>query len=216
MLERSRYALQSVYGALVGRVKAGREDPPGPSPHYEIWVQGQGDWRVAVNVESRDGSEVLAYLDASYAAPATLDLAALGGRLGFHLLATGPDGEGLDYLRDGLFPLDRMTPIAPSGGGATLASLLDAQVARAQADPGAAVIAFGNRFEDSGADETFGFSPEQGVHDVHMLQGDPPGPFTRDDRTHGDGALFFRFSDASVAALFIRFATQSVAPGPAT
>ena len=216
MHDRSRYAQQSVYGVLAGRVKAGREDPPGPTPHYEIWVQGQGDWRVAVNVRSSDGSEVLAYLDPSYAAPATLDLAALAARPGFQVLSTGPNGQGLDYLRDVLFPLDRMTPVAPSGGGATLASLLDAQVAKAEGDAGAVVIAFGNRFEDSGADETFGFSPEQGVHDVHMLQGDPPGPFARDDRAHGDGALFFRFSDASVAALFIRFATQSVAPGPAS
>jgi uncharacterized protein YukJ len=209
---RSRFAHQtSRYGVLVGQVVDGREDPPGPTPHYEIWLRAGGDYRVAVNVESSDDSEVVAHFEANYTAPPTLDLAALAGAPGFKALTTGEGGEGLDYLRDKLFPLDSMTPIPATGSGLTLASLLDAEVAKAKADPGAVAIVFGNAFEDRGKDAVFGFSPEQGVHDVHMLQGDPPGRYAADDRPHGDGALFFRFSDGTTAALFIRFGTQSTA-----
>jgi uncharacterized protein YukJ len=214
---RTRHGEQtSRYGVLVGQVVEGREDPPGtPTPHYEIHVRGGGaDYRIAVNVESAPDSEVYAHFDPAYAAPAGLDLVAYAGTAGFTELTTGPQGQGLDYLRDGLFPLDTMTRIAPDGSGVTLASLLDAEIAKAKADAGAVALAFGNFFEDHGRDEVFGFSPAQGVHDIHLMQDDPPGRYAAEDRQHGDGALFFRFSDGTTAALFIRFADQEVTGGP--
>ena len=203
------------YGVLVGHVVAGRESG-GAAPHYEILVEAGGRYRIAVNVKSVDGSDVLALFDPAFAQATRADLPALAaGRSGFVALATGPAGQGLDYLRDGLVALDRMVPAPPEGGAGALGPLLDAQVAQAMGDPGSVVLAFGEFFQDAGADATFGFSPERGVHDVHMMQGNA-GSFADDNRVRGDGALFLRGSDGVTGALFVRFTTQSLDTDPAT
>ena len=198
------------YGVLVGSVREGRLEG-GRSPHFSIWVAGWGNFRVAVNVQSQDGSEVVALFDPNYSSPSpALDLAGLaGGSRGFQPLKTGPGGNGLDYLRDNLFDVSAMQPAPDVGGDASLDTLLETQVMRAQADAGAVAIVFGQSFDDGGQsrDELFGFSPARGVHDIHMNQGNS-GSFERDNTTHGDGALFFVFSNADMAALFVRFATQ--------
>jgi uncharacterized protein YukJ len=206
------------YGVLVGRIKDGQEDPDGAgkSPHYEIWVNADGaDYRVAVNVRSVDGSDVLAYFDPNFTTATKLSLPALAGAPGFRPLATGPEGEGLDYLRDGLFPLASMQDLPAAGSGISLANLLDAQVERAKADAEAVVVAFGESFRDQGSDHTFGFSPEQGAHDIHMMQGNS-GSFASDNRVNGDGALFIRFRGGETAALFIRFTIQEINTDPQT
>ncbi|MFZ0210744.1 MAG: DUF2278 family protein [Roseiarcus sp.] len=82
-------------------------------------------------------------------------------------------------------------------------------IERAKADAEAAVIAFGESFVDNGSDHTFGFSPERGVHDIHMMQGNS-GSFSGDNRVNGDGALFIRFRGGETATLFIRFSVQSM------
>ncbi len=204
------------YGVLVGHVVQGREYGGGQSPHYEILVKADGQYRIAVNVRSVDGSDVLAYLDTAFTRATRPDLAALAsGAPGFTPLITGPDGQGLDYIRDSLFPLDRMMPIPPDGGSGALAPLLDAQIATAIADTGSVVLAFGEFFQDPGSDRTFGFSPERGLHDIHMMQGNA-GKFADDNRVRGDGALLLRAGDGSTAALFVRFTTQSIDTDPST
>jgi uncharacterized protein YukJ len=212
---------QRVYGVLVGDVKDGQIDPSGRTPHYEIWVQAQAvNYRIAVNVISQDGSEVMAYFDPSYVSPdpQKLDLLRLaGGAAGFTPVTTGPEGTGLDYVKDKLFPLCKMSVIPPQGAGVTLKNLLDGQIERAKADSDAVAIAFGQFFQDPNADLTFGFSPERGVHDIHMMQGDS-GSYAGDDRVNGDGALFLRFAGGETAALFVRFTSQDISSanaGPA-
>jgi uncharacterized protein YukJ len=199
------------YGVLVGRVKAGRLDPSGNSPHYEIWIDAGANYRIAVNVRSVDGSEVLVHYDPAYGLPTKRDLPALAaGAPSFAPLSTGADGSGLDYLRDNLFALTDMHPIPPDGTGVTLQNLLDGQVERAIADPAAVAIAFGDGFNDPGSDAIFGFAPESGVHDIHMMQGNS-GSFAADNRINGDGALFIRYGGGATMALFTRFATQATA-----
>jgi len=183
-------------------------DPAGRSPHYEIWVKSDQDYRIAVNVLSVDSSEVLAYFDSNFTAATKLDLPTkAGGPAGFTALQIGPAGLGLDYLRDNLFPIDKMAAIPPEGAGVTLANLLDAQIERAKADDRAVVLACGEFFQDRGGDQTFGFSPERGVHDIHMMQGNS-GSFADDNRVNGDGALFIHYTGGETVALFVRFATQ--------
>jgi uncharacterized protein YukJ len=101
-----------------------------------------------------------------------------------------------------------MAPIPPDGQGVTLSNLLDGQIERAKADKAAVIIAFGEFFADHGSDQTFGFSPELGVHDIHMMQGNT-GSFANDNRINGDGALFIRFTGGETVALFVRFSEQS-------
>ena len=200
---------QRSYGVLVGAIRDGQEDRDRHSPHYEIWVEADQNYRIAVNVRSVDGSDVLAHYDPNFTNPTKLGLAGLAaGAKGFTALPTGPGGKGLDYLRDDLFPIDVMAPIPPDGQGVTLRNLLDGQVERAKADHSAVVIAFGEFFQDRGSDSTFGFSPELGVHDIHMMQGNA-GSFANDNRINGDGALFIRFAGGETVALFVRFTMQS-------
>jgi hypothetical protein len=55
----------------------------------------------------------------------------------------------------------------------------------------------------------FGFSPGNGVHDIHMNQGNN-GPFVRDDGVWQDGALLFHFADPDQwAAIFLAFQSQA-------
>ena len=206
-----------IYGVLVGRVTDGQENPDGSSPHYEILVDAAGvPYRIAVNVQSQDGSEVVVYYDPKYPGETRLDLTRLAaGAQGFVSLQEGQVFSGLDYLRDdSLFPLDQMRPLPADGGGVSLASLLDAQIERAKQDALAVIIAVGDKFDDDQTTENVGFKLGRGVHDIHMMQGNPTdGRFGADNRAHGDGALFLRFSGGETVALFTRFATQSTATG---
>ena len=205
------------YGVLIGSVKDGMLDPTGNTPHYEIWVEADGiDYRAAVNVISQDTSEVLAYFDPMFVVPkdapgaGKIDIAALvAHEQSFRPLSTGPGGDGLDFLTDGLFPLGEMKLIPDEGSGVTLQNLLDSQIERAKSDRTAVAIVFGEFFQDTTSDKPFGFSPERGVHNIHLMQGDT-GAFAREDRTNGDGALFIRFAGGETTALFVRFQSQAV------
>ena len=101
-----------------------------------------------------------------------------------------------------------MTPIPTEVQAISLRNLWGAQIKHAKADQDAVVIAFGEFFRDRGRDSTFGFSPEPGVHDIHMMQSNT-GSFADDNRINGDGALFIRFTGGETVALFVRFTTQS-------
>lgn len=210
-MERFRPAASKyVYGALVGRITDGKENPNGSSPHYEILVDAAGaPYRVAVNIRSVEGSEVLAYSDSQYTNDTKLGLPQrLSGTQGFTPLTTGKNGQGLDYLRDDLFPLAGMKPIAPDGRDGTMSALLDAQIQRAKKDAQAVVLAIGDKFDDYATREPLAFSLGRGVHDIHMMQGNS-GRFADDNRINGDGALFIRFAGGDTFALFVRFATQT-------
>lgn len=207
---------QRRYGILVGTVKDGFYDPKGRSPHYEIWIEANGDYRAAVNVESVDGSDVIAYFDPNFGLPTKLNLPALAaGDPGFSFLKTGPQGQGLDYLRDNLFPLDKMSEIPPAGSGMSLANLLDGQIERAKADDQAVALCLGWFFQDPNRDPAFDFTPERGVHDIHMMQGNS-GDFSNDNEVNGDGALFIRYRGGETIALFVRFSSQAVTTDDST
>ena len=74
---------------------------------------------------------------------------------------------------------------------------------------------FGQYFQDQGADTTFGFSPERGVHDIHMMQGNP-GRYESENRVNGDGALFIRYGTGQTFAFFSRFSTEALTTDPRT
>ena len=207
----------TAYGVLVGTIHEGQEDPASDTtPHYEIWIEANGNFRAAVNVRSSDQSELLVHVDQDFADTATLDLAGLAaGAKGIKRLTTGPGGQGLDYVRGGLFDLSAMMAAPATGAADSLAALFTNVVARATTDPGAVIMVFGAFFSDEGADEVFAFSPAQGVHDVHMMQGNS-GNYAGENTVDGDGALFVRYGDGTVFAFFARFDTQSVTTDPTT
>src|SRR5215813_9180024 len=86
---------QRTYGVLVGTIHDARKETSGHSPHYEIWVQADTNYRIAVNVRSADGSDVLAHYDPNFAKPTNRDLASLAaGKRALRHCRPGRVGQG--------------------------------------------------------------------------------------------------------------------------
>jgi uncharacterized protein YukJ len=79
------------------------------------------------------------------------------------------------------------------------------------ADPDALIYAFGDRWgpENGQADQYFHFEPGNGIHNIHMNQGNDPG-HADEDGVWQDGALFFSFpAQNNWVAIFLKFQSQS-------
>src|SRR5262249_2896363 len=118
----------------------------------------------------------------------------------------------LDYVRSNLFDPSRMRQLAPdvSGPDNDLADLLDHYVQRVAADADAALSVFGQRWgpEPTPPDKVFGFQPGNGVHDVHMNQGNG-GEHRGDDGVWQDGGLLLHLPDESRwIGIFLAFQNQ--------
>ena len=92
----------------------------------------------------------------------------------------------------------RALPADAAGPDNDLADVLDGHITRAIGDPSADLYAFGQRWgpEDGVPDKVFGFAPGNGVHDIHMNQGNDPA-FARDDGVWQDGGLLVHFPAVS-------------------
>ena len=76
---------------------------------------------------------------------------------------------------------------------------------------GGTLYAFGQRWgpEAGKADKTFGFRPGNGVHDIHMNQGNSP-RFEGDDGVWQDGALLFHLpAEERWVGIFLAFQNQA-------
>ena len=58
------------------------------------------------------------------------------------------------------------------------------------------------------------YTSGHGVHNVHMNQGDPPGPHQPEDGIWQDGAVVLAAADGSVRIWQVKFNTQSLNTGP--
>jgi uncharacterized protein YukJ len=143
--------------------------------------------------------------------PVTSAVSGLGN--GWHALESKPGGASLDYIRANVFDPKSMRLLPPDVAGPDndLPDLLDHYVQRAIADAGARVHAFGQRWgpEADKPDKVFGFEPGNGVHDIHMNQGNSAG-FRRDDGVWQDGGLLFHFpSEERWVGVFLAFQSQA-------
>jgi len=66
------------------------------------------------------------------------------------------------------------------------------------------IYVFGARFLNSAQ------MPPQGVHDVHLNQGNPPGSFQLADGTWQDGGIIVERTDRTLDGFFLKFVTQSL------
>lgn len=210
------------YGVLKGRVIRGRPERRGSTPHYQILVAAGGTlFRVAVDTRSADhgrSPDLLSCGDDDFRHPLLASLAGLGD--GFHALAPTPESGALDYVRGSLVRRDQMRPLPVDVPGADndLNEKIGALVARAKADGAVRLYAFGGRWgpEPHRPDAEFGFEPGNGLHDVHMNQGNPPGRHAHDNGAWQDGGLLLHFpAEARWSALFLAFQSQSWQPEPA-
>jgi uncharacterized protein YukJ len=202
------------YGVLRGNAVDRRREGSSDTPHFQIRVvDGDGvDFRLAVNVKSQSApSELLYLVDDDFRHPVTAGLETLAP--GWHDLPTSPGAVSLDYVRGNLFDPTQMRPLPPDAAGPDndLADLLDVHVARAIGDPDARVYAFGQRWGPEAAlpDKVFGFAPGNGVHDLHMNQGNDP-HFEGDDGVWQDGGLLVHFPEVSRwVGIFLAFQSQA-------
>jgi uncharacterized protein YukJ len=199
------------YGVLVGRAVE-RRLGTGASPHYQIhMVDDDTDFRIAVNVRSSlSPSEVEFVVDDHLQHPILTDLAAMPA--GFKELPSKPGGVSLDYIRGNLFDRTKMVPLPIDASGADndLNDKLDHYVQRAMGDESAVLYAFGQRWgPETVKDKIFGFKPGNGVHDIHMNQGNSA-QFKKDDGVWQDGGLIFHFPlQNQWVGTFLKFQSQA-------
>jgi uncharacterized protein YukJ len=198
------------YGVLKARAVASRLGS-GDSPHYQIRAVDEADeYRLAVNVQSQDGSDLVYVVEAQFRHPLTDALLGLG--LGFHPLPSKPGGDALDYIRGNLADPSDFVPLPFNvpGPDNDLNEKLDHYVQRALADESAMVYAFGQKWgPETQRDKIFGFKPGQGIHDIHMNQGNDKG-HSGDDGVYQDGGLLFQFPKQSQwVAVFLKFQSQA-------
>jgi uncharacterized protein YukJ len=183
------------YGVLKGPVVDISREDTGSSPHFQIIVQANATrFQVPVNVKSTDGSTVLFSIVeplVNHRLIAELPQLAQG------FTARGASGTAfLDDLREPMFDITTMRTLPPNvpGPDNDLQDFIAREVQLAK-DSGRMIYAFGSQFPG-------------GVHDIHMNQGNPPGPFFGDNGIHQDGGLIIETGLNAFAGVFLAFQTQ--------
>jgi uncharacterized protein YukJ len=201
------------YGVLVGKATDARRETDDDTPHYQVELRAAGtSYRIAVNVKSSvHPSELLYLVKENFRHPILARLSDL--REGFVPLPSQPGGMALDFIRGNLFDRGemRLLPHDVPGPDNDLSDRIEHYVRRAITEPGALVFAFGQRWgpEQGQRDKIFGFQPGNGIHDIHMNQGNVAA-YRHDDGVWQDGGLIFRFpaSDQWVG-VFLGFQSQA-------
>ncbi len=200
----------SNYGVLKGR-PIDRRLGNGSRPHYQVHVVDEDtDYRIAINVKSKlSPSELLFIVDESLQHPITEGLEDLPH--GFTDILRQPGGQAFDYIRGNLFDPGKMVPLPHDvpGPDNDLNEKIDHLIRRALGDSSALVYAFGERWgPENSKDRYFGFRPGNGIHNIHMNQGNTP-QFAKDNGVWQDGALLIHFPDvAQWIGVFLAFQSQ--------
>jgi uncharacterized protein YukJ len=209
------------YSVLAGDPVSGKV-VSGNSPHYQITMNApKGPFTVAVNIQSVDGSEVLYAIEEGFTPPNAAGLTALA--MGMTALKSQPGGLALDFVRSqvngkAMITKQQMTllpkpTVGQKGlsaeeqaiGEAKAAALKNAVITLLNmtiADKDGVIYAFGSAFSDGGKVD--------GIHDIHMNQGNPLKNHGGDNGVWQDGALFIHLpAKKTWTAVFIAFQTES-------
>jgi uncharacterized protein YukJ len=200
------------YGVLKGHAIE-RRLGSGSTPHYQVHlIDGQSSHRIAVNVRSQLAPSEVEYLVVDrFRHPILENLHELAP--GFHPVPRKPGGIALDYIRANLLDPRKMVPLPHDvpGPDNDLNEKVDHFVQRAMADENSWIYAFGEKWgpENGKQDKYFGFQPGNGIHDIHMNQGNSA-QFTKDDGVYQDGGLLFHYPHQNQwVAVFLKFQSQS-------
>ncbi len=192
---------------------------PNSRPHYHILVETENQqFDIAVNIASEDPKSsdvrVLYAIKRNIVPPQVDALLSLTNKM-FELPADGI--TGIDFVSDHLVTKDEMKPLPlfnrsqpiETQGSEEIKQLVDEVVA----DPKTVVYAFGHRYQQRSSDSqngTWGFEPDDGIHNIHMNQGNYTGNHDDENGRGEDGALFIHFPDTNIwYAVYIAFQTQS-------
>jgi uncharacterized protein YukJ len=201
------------YGVLRGRPdRATREDGE-RTPHLQIRVLDDAGqpWRVAVNVQSSDGSEVAFWVvDPLVGHPI---LASMGNATSGFTRTVPNSAVSLDFVKAPLFDwtLGRVLPPSGSASADDLQDLLALYLDQCKA-AGGELFAFGAKFDRNlhkQIDIEFGNTDGlHGIHDIHLNQGNV-GAYADDNGVFHDGGLLLAFPDR-VMGVFLAFQTQCI------
>ena len=206
------------YSVLAGDPVSGKV-VTGSSTHYQITMNAPGGpFTVAVNIQSVDGSEVLYAIEEGFTPPDIAGLLALP--MGMTALKSVPGGLALDYVRSQvsgtqMITREQMTllPQKNSKGSKEEQMLAQARSSALQnavatllnmtiADKDGVIYAFGSSYADKGKVD--------GIHDIHMNQGNPVKNHSGDNGIWQDGALLIHLPSKNTwTAVFISFQTES-------
>ncbi|NYF78772.1 YukJ family protein [Granulicella arctica] len=197
------------YSVLQGTPTAGKV-VTGSSTHYQITMQATGGpFTVAVNIQSTDGSEVLYAILDNFQPPDPTALLALSS--GMTPLPSQPGGLALDFVRSQvagqpMITLAQMTllpkNLALTDRADPALNAIDTLLNQAIAAGNATIYAFGSAYADSGKVD--------GIHDIHMNQGNPLNSYGADNGIWQDGTLFLYLPTPNTwTAVFIAFQTES-------
>ena len=202
------------YGMVKGRPLEHHRETDDDTPHYQIHLDAGGtSFRLPVNVKSSlEPSQLVYFETATFIHPLTDALLALAP--GFHRLPSRPGGGAIDFIRSNLFDFEKVIALPHDlpGMDNDLSDLLESRVNRAIADPEAMIYAFGERWgpEERERDQVFDFTPGNGVHDIHMNQGNAS-RFVGDDGVWQDGAFLLHHpAENRWSALFLAFQSQAL------
>jgi uncharacterized protein YukJ len=198
------------YSVLKGDPQSGKVvfNRAGKNPHYQITLQAGGEsFRGAVNIQSEDGSEVLYSVDHAFVPPAPEGLNALA--MGMISLDSKPGGLAVDFVREvvkgsAMVDRDSMTLLSKSFPAGNRHNDLHNEVVdllnRAVQDENGTMYIFGDAFADG----------TNGIHDIHMNQGNPETSHGQDNGVWQDGAVYVNLPAQNAwIAVFIAFQTQS-------
>ncbi|KAL2840302.1 hypothetical protein BJY01DRAFT_250083 [Aspergillus pseudoustus] len=174
-----------------------RGRPPSRERPREI----PGLFRAAINIKSVDEDTRLAYwVDRKLADHRPKIVNSLKNEdFGFHPIKKlgGLNGKGLDYLRGNLFDAQsgRVLPHDIPGPNNDLIDVLEPEIKEAIRRH-AKIYIFGSMF-----------NTKNGIHNVHMNQGNIEN-FTKDDGVYQDGGLLIEYDD-HWTGVFLAFASQA-------
>jgi uncharacterized protein YukJ len=185
----------------------------GSTPHYQVLVTDtKVKHRIAINVKSKESpSELLYFVDDKFNHPIIKGLVKLN--YGFNQLDSKPGGLALDFIRGNLFAPNQMKPLPYNvpGPDNDLNELLELYIARALKNKDITLYAFGEKWgpEKNKEDKYFHFLPGNGIHDIHMNQGNA-GSFQRDNGVWQDGGLLIHYPSRNQwVGIFLAFQSQS-------
>lgn len=204
------------YGVLKGKIDEFRREDDDRSPHLQIRIvddNGQA-WRVPVNVLSSDQSFLIFHrVDPLQSHPVLAGLTQLASGFTELTVSARSASNALDFFRSPLFDWPAGIEIPPSAPGENddLQDILVTYLNTLRSQNGELYV-FGAKFPEPGRPQNPRpidniFRTTQGVHDVHMNQGNPPGPFEKDNGIFQDGGLILKFPNRFVG-LFLRFQSQ--------
>ena len=201
------------YGVLKGMVTGHLRDAD--DDHYQILVTaGTTMQRIAVNVKSaaKNAPSTLLFLSQTKLPDDYVKKLQILD-VGFSKLTSKPGGLALDYVRKAWFKPGAMKEVPPDKPGEDndLKDKVEAAVVRAVKEPGSLIYAFGEKWgpEKDKKDKYFKFLPGNGIHDIHMNQGNS-GPYKKDNGVFQDGGLIFSYPSGKFLAFFFMFQSQSL------